>query len=130
MLRSRLPEMRGQVQALLRRVHLKVAAIDVSKERVYFQPTRSPLNPGVYPEVEVHAPKINWRGKIDLLTISGTSCEVVDFKTGVPNEKHGFQLRVYALLWSRDTELNPKGQAANRLTISYDSGDVAVPAPS
>jgi hypothetical protein len=130
MLRSRVAEMRIQVQNFLRRVHLKGAAKLVSRERLPFHAGRLALGPGVYPEVEVYAPKINWRGKIDLLTISETSCEIVDFKTGAPNEKHAFQLRVYALLWHRDAELNPMGLMANRLTISYESGDVEIESPS
>jgi hypothetical protein len=35
---------------------------------------------------------------------------------------------VYALLWARDRELNPDGRLADRLVLSYDEGDVEVPA--
>jgi hypothetical protein len=54
---------------------------------------------------------------------------LTDFKTGAPDEAHDFQLQVYALLWSRDSELNPSGRRANQLTVVYSGGQrrIAVP---
>jgi hypothetical protein len=54
----------------------------------------------------------------------------VDFKTGFRSNKHEFQMRVYALLWHKDKELNPTSRIANKLTLSYLDGDVDVPPPT
>jgi hypothetical protein len=69
---------------------------------------------------------IGWRGIADLLTVFETGCEIYDFKTGERSENHPFQLRVYALLWHRDSALNPGATLARRLVISYPDGDVEV----
>jgi hypothetical protein len=55
---------------------------------------------------------------------------LTDFKTGAMDQAHDFQLQVYALLWSRDSELNPGGRRADRLTVAYSSGQREVPAPT
>ncbi|TKB75427.1 MAG: PD-(D/E)XK nuclease family protein, partial [Nitrospira sp.] len=68
-------------------------------------------------------------GIADLLTLSVTCCEIRDFKTGVPKQEHEFQLRTYALLWAQDKDLNPSGRFADKLILSYEEGDVEVPAP-
>jgi hypothetical protein len=60
------------------------------------------------------------------VTLSGNGCEIRDFKTGEPSKEHWFQICVYALLWYRDAELNPTGEIATTLTISYPNGDVDV----
>jgi hypothetical protein len=65
-----------------------------------------------------------------MLTLSTTQCEIRDFKTGAPKEDYKVQLWTYALLWARDGDLNPSGQLADRLVLSYDEGDAEVPAPS
>ena len=38
--------------------------------------------------------------------------------------------RVYALLWSRDQDLNPSARVATTLTLAYPTGDVPVAVPS
>jgi hypothetical protein len=78
----------------------------------------------------LHAPHIAWRGTADLLSVVEAGCEISDFKTGEASDTHGFQLRVYALLWHRDSELNPDATLARRLVISYPNLDVDVPAPT
>lgn len=130
-LRSEVPEMRIQVQKFLGSLrleslhHVVADSMRSSGERV-----RSPLGPGAYPETELHAATISWKGKVDLLTISDSSCEIVDFKTGVPSDHHTFQLRVYALLWSRDSGLNPTARQIDKLTVAYRSSQVTVDIPS
>jgi hypothetical protein len=54
----------------------------------------------------------------------------MDFKTGDHKEGHAFQIRVYALLWSRDREINPNGHRADKLTLVYDHCAMTVAAPS
>jgi hypothetical protein len=69
---------------------------------------------------------MGWRGKIDVLSLSGTSCEIVEFKTGAPQNDHASQVRTYSVLWSRDVELNPAARPADKLTLSYRTGEVSV----
>lgn len=129
-LRSRIPEMRAEAQSLLGRVKLHGGVAPLGAAISTKDSRRTPLGPGTYPELELHAPCIGWRGTADLLTISDSTCEIVDFKTGAPGEAHQFQVRVYALLWSRDSELNPTARAIDRLTLSYRAGDVRVDPPN
>lgn len=68
-------------------------------------------------------------GVADLISLSQERCEMRDFKTGQERDEHAFQLRVYALLWWRDAELNPSARRADSLILSYSSGDVSVDAP-
>jgi hypothetical protein len=91
---------------------------------------RCPLGPGSYPELELRVPRIGWHGIADLLILSPQSCEIMDFKTGAKHDAHRFQLQVYALLWSRDSELNPEGRLIDKLTISYDNTEVTVDPPT
>jgi hypothetical protein len=88
------------------------------------------LTAGVFAEIELRATQAGWKGKVDLLVISPDACEIVDFKTGAQDEQHRFQIRVYALLWSRDNELNPSGRLATRLILRYSGADVDVVPPT
>jgi hypothetical protein len=87
------------------------------------------LAEGIHAELELRVPAIKWKGKADLLVIGPSSCSLTDFKTGAPDQAHDFQLQVYALLWSRDSELNPSGRLADRLNVAYSSGQREVAAP-
>jgi hypothetical protein len=91
---------------------------------------RRPLPAGAYSEIELRAIEICWKGKVDLLVLSPERCEISDFKTGAHDEGHRFQILVYALLWSRDRELNPDGPRADRLVLRYNAEDVEVAAPT
>lgn len=127
-LRAQVPELRGRVQTMLCRRHMPQSSAGpapTGRPRV-----RGPLANGVYCEIELRAPQFHWRGKADLLALAPDACELTDFKTGEPSEDHQFQLRMYALLWSRDGELNPARRLAGRLVLAYPSGDVEVPAPT
>jgi hypothetical protein len=55
--------------------------------------------------------------------------EIRDFKTGAAKPQHELQLRIYALLWMRDHEVNPSGAPMTKLVLSYSTGTVDVPAP-
>jgi hypothetical protein len=91
---------------------------------------RNPLTSGIFPELEIRAKAIEWTGKADLLVLSPTKCEITDFKSGRPCESHKFQVQVYAVLWSRDEELNPTGRVVDRLILSYEGGDIEVEPPN
>ena len=126
-LRAQVPELRTRAQTMLcrRRLHPTqggyAAAISMN---------RAPLRMGAFPELTLRARHLGWKGKVDLLVLSEEGCEIIDFKTGAPGEHHEFQIRVYALLWSRDAELNPGRRSADRLVLSYGHGDVEVAPPS
>jgi hypothetical protein len=122
--------MRTEAQTLLGRVKLHKGATRTGEEIAGSDRPRTPLAPGTYPEPELRASHIGWHGKVDLLTLSGDGCEIVDFKTGARDDAHRFQLRVYALLWSRDIELNPTAREADKFTLLYRDGEVVVEPPT
>lgn len=127
-LRAQVPEFRTRVQTMLCRVRLPWVQVRHAEGSV---PTaRGPLTTGAYPEIDLRAEQIGWKGKADLLVLSSEVCEIIDFKTGAPGEEHIFQIQVYALLWSRAAVLNPNRRRADRLILAYSSGDVEVAAPT
>ncbi|XXF79752.1 PD-(D/E)XK nuclease family protein [Myxococcaceae bacterium GXIMD 01537] len=133
MLRGQVPTLRARVQAMLTRLRLTAhsgPAPAATAGKAASTPMRGPLTNGTYPEVELRAKSIGWKGKADLLVLGKYGCEITDFKTGAADEAHGFQVRVYAVLWHLDDELNPSGGLIDRLVLAYESQDVEVPAPS
>lgn len=122
-LRVRIPEMRQRVQAL------------VARSALLFGPAGDDdanatpgtwLATGSYPEVELRAPTLRLAGRVDLLVVDDEGCEITDYKTGAPDDHHGDQLHLYSLIWSRDTEHNPRSLPARRLTLSYPAHDVDI----
>jgi hypothetical protein len=69
-------------------------------------------------------------GRVDLLTVLDEACEITDYKTGSPDAHHADQVRLYALLWSHDEELNPNTLPVKRLVLAYASHDVEIDPPS
>jgi hypothetical protein len=128
-LQAKVPEIRAQAQSLLGRIQLRVRGTSARSDQLIARP-RMPLSPGTYPELELRAPIMKWRGNADLVDISGTGCAIAEFKTGVVQEEHIEQIRCYALLWARDTDLNPAKTGPTKLTLAYRSGEVEVPPPS
>jgi hypothetical protein len=126
-LRRQVPELRAQAQGLLGRVRLSSITNAGRAER---SRSRGALPNGTFTEIELRASQIGWKGKADLLALSEEACEIIDFKTGVEDHAHEFQISVYALLWSRDAELNPTRRHADRLTLAYSAKDITVPTPS
>jgi hypothetical protein len=129
-LKSRVPEMRIETQTLLRHITLHEASGTSGNEPARKNGARMPLGPGTYPELILRAPRIGWHGITDLLILSPSVCEIIDFKTGSMDDAHRFQLGVYALLWSRDSELNPTGRTVDRLTLQYQDREVSVDPPT
>ena len=125
-LRGQTPDLRMRVQSILARLRLPPPPELLPRSDAAPAKSRRPLTVGVYPEVELHAPRIRWKGKVDLLVITDETCDIIDFKTGAPDEAHGFQVQIYALLWSLDGELNPTHRLADRLLLAYSTGDVEV----
>ena len=129
-LNDRVPELRAKVQKQVARVQpVSRAGVGTSAVSRSLGRSRRRLLRGSYSEVRLQAPEIGWHGIADLVTISDRGCEIRDFKTGGSTEDHEMQLRIYALLWARDGELNPAAQSATRLVVSYDDVDMEVSAP-
>jgi hypothetical protein len=130
-LKAKIAEMRTQVQTLLLRVSIVPtrSASNSSSHQDSLVPKRRMLTPGTYTEITVVASTIGWKARLDLLSLTTEQCVITEYKTGAANDSHSFQVKVYALLWYRDSVLNPSGRLANRLVLSYGSGDVSVVAP-
>jgi len=126
---SKAAEIRERVQIILSKMQL-VPKHEGQTSKALGDKRRSPLGFGSCPEVYLSDDKLGWAGVADLINISKSECEIVDFKTGEPHNEHPFQLHVYSLLWALDAEINPNARLANRLTLFYPSGQVDVPVPT
>ncbi|MGA2614206.1 MAG: PD-(D/E)XK nuclease family protein [Spirochaetia bacterium] len=127
-LRARTPELRTRIQTMLCRVRLP--PLQTVRAEMRESKLRAPLTIGAFTEIELRATHIGWKGKADMLVLSDETCEITDVKTGMPEERHQFQVQVYALLWCRDEELNPNHRRADRLVLRYSDEDVQVAAPT
>lgn len=133
-------ELLGQAPALRSRLQMRVARLRLPAGRVAKEATTehpsavrgngTALGNGVYPEVDVFAAEVGWKGRIDLLSISDESCVITDFKTGERKDAHKFQATVYAVLWQLDGVRNPSGRAADQLILAYENDADSVPGPS
>ena len=129
-LRAQVPDLRARTQRLLSGVRVPDVRVSRAQPRQTGRAVdRAPLAEGIYAELELRVPTLGWKGKADLLVITAASCGLTDFKTGAPDQAHEFQLHVYALLWSRDSDLNPSGRRADRLNVAYSKGQQEVAAP-
>lgn len=125
---AKLPEFRTRTQTMLCSVRLpQLQAVRFESEKPQ---RRGSLPLGVFPEIEVRAEQIGWKGKLDLLVLSSDRCEITDFKTGMQNDKHKLQIQTYALLWYRDSGLNPTHREANRLMLCYPDGNIEINTPT
>jgi hypothetical protein len=123
-LRSRVQRQISRIKPIARNVLPSVASISPSGQ------TRLPLSIGSHAEIELQSVELGWHGYVDLLSLSNTHSELRDFKTGAAKDQHELQLRIYALLWARDHQLNPDGALADRLILSYDDREIDIPAPN
>lgn len=134
-LRTRMPQIREQVQVFLSRLHWTLRS-QYAEERPEsgHRPSRgrkrTPLSDGIYSEIELIDPNLKWRGLADLLELDGTVCTITDLKTGQRSEAHKSQIMLYALLWRSDNELNPKSLLPTRLVLSYPDGDETLSPPT
>jgi hypothetical protein len=90
---------------------------------------RGPLAYGYHAEVELSPSSLEWFGYADAIRLTPDECEIIDYKTGERSPRHEEQLRLYALLWARDSVLNPSGRLASRLLLVYPDGRFEIPAP-
>jgi hypothetical protein len=124
----RVPEIRRRVQGLISRTVLLPVRVDGSSGDQ--RPGRAPLAPGSHPEVELVSRELRFVGRADLVTIDQDTCTITDYKTGSSDARHTDQLRIYALLWGRDAELNPRRTPAGRLVVAYATHDEIIEGPS
>lgn len=125
----RAPELKSKVQAIVSRTDLEGVS-DAGVHHGHASAAPGPLQPGLYAELSLAATDLGLGGRVDLLRRLESGCEVVDYKTGSPENHHADQVRFYAVLWSRDAERNPGRELATRLVLSYSTHDVEVEAPT
>ena len=128
-LRIKLPDMRQRVQAVLARTTVSVLPISEAMDSATALP-RAQIHEGSHPEVELRAPELRFAGRVDLLTVSATSCTIIDYKSGIPHARHAEQLVIYALLWSRDLVVNPNRLPVAQLVRVYSTHDVVQQPPT
>lgn len=124
--RSHLPEMRQRTQAALSRTRLVPRSSGSPPDTQGL----GSLGNGSYPEFDIVSDSLGWTGRVDLLTIDQHDVHILDYKTGAPSEHHAEQLRTYALLWFRRNAAGSGPAMATKLTLSYPSHDIDVPAPA
>jgi len=128
-LRAEVPDMRMRVQEMISRAEFQ-ATTEKTGVGSALAAERLPLVPGSYPEVELRSSDLGFAGRVDLLWLSDRACSIIDYKTGDPSPKHADQLRTYALLWHRDSDLNPDKTPVGSLTASYPHKDEPVAPPT
>lgn len=132
-LMRRLPELRHIVQGALQRIFgvtPSMVPIDRWEKGSGQGSKREALQPGFHAEVELAPHQLSWVGWADVIKLTAESCEIIDYKTGAKDPAHFEQLRIYALLWLRDEELNPEALPATNLTVVYPGTIYTVPPPS
>jgi hypothetical protein len=128
-----LSEAREHIQTYLNRMDFcpKAAAAPSGASVWSDEPAkRYPAREGVYPERELVAEELRLKGRVDLLSVRAEGATITDFKTGVEDPAHHDQLRLYALLWTEDNEVNPDVLAVTALVAAYPSHDLEVAVPS
>lgn len=121
-LRNRIPMFRESIQLQLSRLMWTAASpLSHGSHEHATSSLRHPLAAGSHFEVELREPLLKWKGIADLIELAPSGCGITDFKSGAPTADHEFQIRLYALLWLHDSELNPGALRVTRLTISYPS---------
>jgi hypothetical protein len=128
-LRTAVPEMRARVQRTVARIRLVANEREAAADAPADLPAGA-LGPGSHPEVELHHQALRLVGRVDLLTINGDSCDIIDFKTGARQDHHAEQVQLYALLWERDDTRNPERIPVGSLALRYDEEQVFVEVPA
>ena len=133
-LKSKIPQMREMLQQLLAtRTWSNGSAPNKRRDRnessLGYQGQRFPLAVGTHFEVTLKDKQTMWTGRLDVVEVSDDSCTITDLKTASPTSDHHEQMRVYAMLWNGDAELNPRKQPVSALELVYGSGLVQVAIP-
>lgn len=128
----RAPEAADQIKAFLGRGPLPAASVSRESVETVESDTRTqryPAGLGSHAEREVTAEALRLTGQIDRLVLTDADVTVTDFKTGLDDDAHAEQVRLYALLWRLDSETNPASRPATKLRVAYPSHERAVEAP-
>jgi hypothetical protein len=123
------PHIRERVQMAISRTRLEASSGDgvATGSAVAVGPG---LTPGSHTEVELRVDELRLMGRADLICVNARGCTITDYKTGAPNEHHAEQVRLYALLWSRDGEVNPDEIPIEKLIVSYATHDEVLDPPT
>jgi hypothetical protein len=130
-LRRRIPEIRSAVQGIVSRLPPSSFSVTSSPRPAGATgSTRTPLRRGSYPEARLQSAEKRFKGQIDLLSVTDTEADIVDFKSGVADEHHSEQVVLYGLLWVIDDQANPDQVPVGKLSIAYAGHEVSVSQPS
>jgi hypothetical protein len=127
------PEAREQIQTYMNRMGLRprAATAPPTGTAAPDEPAkRYPAKAGDHPERELVAEELRLKGRVDLLSLDADGATITDFKTGSEDPAHHDQLRMYALLWTEDNEVNPDAVAVTSLVAAYPSHEAPVVVPS
>lgn len=124
-----LPSLRQLIQGVLQRVFGISPGLDEELPTGRSVTTQQPLGIGFHTEVRLAPQNPRWIGWADAIKLLPDSCELLDYKSGEENPNHRRQIQLYALLWARDTAINPERRLATHLTIVYADKIQAVPPP-
>jgi hypothetical protein len=128
----RAPEAADQVKAFFGRGALPAAKGSSTHHATESAPgpkRRYPAGLGAHAELEVTADELRLTGRIDLLCIDEADVTGTDFKTGAEDAGHDDQVRLYALLWDLDRQINPDRRPATQLVVAYPFLERVVEAP-
>lgn len=117
-----------RIPTVLRAAHAGSSSAQTARPAATGSPARHALGSGSHAEVRVEAAladadgEVRWKGQIDAVCIEPDGVTLVDYKTGLPEDEHREQLEIYALLFARDSVVNPTSLRATRLLLAYQSG--------
>lgn len=106
-------EMKEDVQCLLQHARLSPSLEKANQSGD--SAMKLPLPQGVHSEVSLRSSDPPWVGIADLIVLSDSDCEILDFKTGSQKDWHFDQVRTYSLLWWLDSDTNPQRRRATQL---------------
>lgn len=129
---AKIPRMRESLQELLRGQSWMSRTSETPHETTTraVDRQRFRLGPGTYFEVELRDKQIMWKGRADIITLSGAGCSITDLKTGSPSDHHHEQMIVYSVLWDGDRDLNSNQVPISDLSLCYSSGSISVSIPA
>jgi len=129
-LRSRVNNLRERLQSLLAQTEVRPTGQTQTAGPRSTHRVATGLRDGTHAEVDLALPALGWHGRADLIVLANAECEIVEFKTGDAKPDHPFQVLVYAWLWTRDAQVNPRRVRARRLRIVYPSHCMQITGPS
>jgi hypothetical protein len=130
-LRRRAPEIRSAVQRIVARLPPSEANPGpVSRATIAPRPRRGQLALGPHPEARLRSDDKRFKGQVDLLTVNESDAEIVDFKSGRPDDHHAEQVTLYGLLWMLDDVANPNALPVGKMTVAYSGSEVDVALPA